>query len=155
MGGVNRMGPVEADRETDDAEFRIASPAVKETKEAMRRDFLDYLERLEKGNHYLLVAHGAGFAGCLAVLKDYSAVPQLKGLGVFVWLFGYGFLAAALSFIFLISVRSEAVDTFAHYMKLKTRPTQKAHVAAISIMGISMFLLAAAIWLICNKLASL
>ena len=40
------------------------------------------LELESKALNYLLVANGAGLAGCLATLKDYAAVPQLHGIGM-------------------------------------------------------------------------
>jgi uncharacterized membrane protein YiaA len=54
----------------------------------------DHYERTVKSANYLLVAHGAGLVGCLSVIKDYANVPQLKGLGFFIALFGIGLLGA-------------------------------------------------------------
>jgi hypothetical protein len=52
-----------------------------------------------KTANYLFVAHGAGLIGCLSVLKDYNTVPQLKGIGIFIFLFGAGFLGGMLNYI--------------------------------------------------------
>ena len=48
---------------------------------------------------YLLTADGAGLAGSLALLKDYAATPQLKGIGFFIACFAFGFLAACIRLI--------------------------------------------------------
>ena len=48
-----------------------------------------------KGLNYLLIAHAAGLVACLTVLKDYSTTnQQLRGIGIFVWLFGLGLVGA-------------------------------------------------------------
>jgi hypothetical protein len=47
-----------------------------------------------KGLNYLLIAHAAGLVACLTVLKDYSTNQQLRGIGIFVWLFGLGLVSA-------------------------------------------------------------
>lgn len=59
----------------------------------------DHYEAQVKGANYLLVAHAAGLVGCLSVLKDYAAIPQLKGLGTFIVIFGVGLLAAMVNVI--------------------------------------------------------
>jgi hypothetical protein len=48
---------------------------------------------------YLLAANAAGLAGCVTLLKDYATVPQLKGIGVFICLFGLGFIFAVIGFV--------------------------------------------------------
>jgi hypothetical protein len=52
-----------------------------------------------KAINYLLVANSAGFAGCLATLKDYATVPQLKGIGALIGIFGSGLIAAGIAFV--------------------------------------------------------
>jgi hypothetical protein len=58
----------------------------------------DHFEVFAKGANYLLVAHGAGLAGCLAVLKDHPKdVPQqFQGLGLLILLFCSGLLLGSL-----------------------------------------------------------
>jgi hypothetical protein len=51
-----------------------------------------------QGVKYLLVAHAAGLITCLSLLKDYEHTPRLKGIGVFVYLFGFGLIAAAAAY---------------------------------------------------------
>jgi hypothetical protein len=46
--------------------------------------------------------HAAGLITCLTLLKDYNNTPQLKGVGLFVGLFGMGLIAAMTAFIELI-----------------------------------------------------
>jgi hypothetical protein len=48
---------------------------------------------------YLLVSHAAGLVACVSVLKDYNSVAQLRGLGVFIWIFGLGLIAAIVAFV--------------------------------------------------------
>jgi hypothetical protein len=59
----------------------------------------DHYDAQAKGANYLLVAHAAGLIGCLSVLKDYATIPQLKGLGTFILIFGVGLLAAIANFV--------------------------------------------------------
>jgi hypothetical protein len=35
----------------------------------------------------------------MTLLKDYATVPQLKGIGIFVCLFGLGFICAVIGFV--------------------------------------------------------
>jgi hypothetical protein len=64
-----------------------------------------------KTANYLFVAHGAGLIGCLSVLKDYSTVVQLKGIGLFIFLFGAGFLGGMLNYISLIFARAVVLNS--------------------------------------------
>lgn len=85
----------------------------------------DHYERTVKSANYLLVAHGAGLVGCLSALKDYANVPQLKGLGIFIVLFGVGLLGAianyaiATFFIMFADARTE-LKSAAEYRGLIT-----------------------------------
>lgn len=42
------------------------------------------LDELRKLVQLLFIAHGAVIVGALSVLKDYSSISQLKGMGLFV-----------------------------------------------------------------------
>lgn len=67
----------------------------------MRRQLLRSVLELEtKALNYLLVANGAGLAGCLATLKDYATVPQLQGIGTPIAIFSAGLISAAVAFFF-------------------------------------------------------
>ena len=70
----------------------------------------DNYESHFKGANYLFVAHGAGLVGCLALLKDYAATPQYKGVGVFIVVFGFGLLASAFYYISLAFSRATALN---------------------------------------------
>jgi hypothetical protein len=63
------------------------------------------LEFFFKVAHYLLVAHAVGLVSALTLLKDYSPTGTLKGIGVFVELFGFGLLTAASSYATAIAFR--------------------------------------------------
>jgi hypothetical protein len=41
----------------------------------------DHYDHLFSRLHYLLVGNGAGFAGGLTILKDYTSTPQYRGVG--------------------------------------------------------------------------
>jgi hypothetical protein len=64
-----------------------------ENKDELIKFMGDHYDHNLKVANYLLVAHGAALVGCLSVLKDYASTPQLKGVGLFVILFGFGLLA--------------------------------------------------------------
>jgi hypothetical protein len=53
----------------------------------------------------LMVAQGAGLVTCLTLLKDYDDKPQLKGVGIFIALFGLGLVTAIASSFFLLISR--------------------------------------------------
>ena len=136
-------------------QLRVVPEPQQKLYDSMRRDILDTLASDEKGIYYLLVAHGAGFAGCLAVVKDYATTPQLKGLGAFINLFGYGFLVAGLAFVVMCLHRSDAIYTTAHYLANK-RQKWLGTMLVFHLLGLLSFtLLAAAIGLICSQLSSL
>jgi hypothetical protein len=58
-----------------------------------------------KATNYLLIAHAAGLVTCVTQLKDYTVTTPLKGIGVFVWLFGSGLSVAIVAFALLVSQR--------------------------------------------------
>jgi hypothetical protein len=69
------------------------------SKEVRRQIMLTTLELESKALNYLLVANGAGFAGCLATLKDYASVAQLHGIGILIVIFGAGLVLGMLAFM--------------------------------------------------------
>jgi hypothetical protein len=64
-----------------------------------------------KTANYLFVAHGAGLVGCLSVLKDYSPNSPLKGIGIFIFFFGVGFLGGMLNYISLVFARAVVMNS--------------------------------------------
>jgi hypothetical protein len=70
----------------------------------------DHYDNHFKSANYLLAAHAAGLIGCLSVLKDYNSTPQLKGLGVFVVLFGIGLIAAIVNYIAVFLARATVMN---------------------------------------------
>jgi hypothetical protein len=58
--------------------------------------------------NYLLAAHSVGLVGCISALKDYNSTPQLKGIGIFVVLFGVGLLGAIGNYIALVLSQATA-----------------------------------------------
>jgi hypothetical protein len=48
---------------------------------------------------YLMTAPGAGLVGCFTLLKDYSATPQMKGIGFFISCFSFGLIFAMAAFV--------------------------------------------------------
>jgi hypothetical protein len=67
---------------------------------AAEKDYAkDLFDTEFKAVGYLLTANGAGLIGCLSVIKDYNATPQLHGVGVFILLFAVGFLAGMVAFM--------------------------------------------------------
>ena len=53
-----------------------------------------------------MVAHGAAFVGCFALLKDYATTPAYKGVGIFIALFGVGFVLAISAYILTFVMRA-------------------------------------------------
>jgi hypothetical protein len=64
-----------------------------------------------KGANYLFVAHGAGLVGCLAMVKDYATTPSYKGVGVFIIVFGCGFLTGILYYASLAFTRATVMNS--------------------------------------------
>jgi hypothetical protein len=88
---------------------------------------------------YLLAANAAGLAGCMTLLKDYATVPQLKGIGVFIFLFGLGFIFAVVGFVALTIHRQAWLDR-----KKEASPMLYA-IGAFAPNAISCLLLCAAV----------
>ena len=66
----------------------------------VRRQIMQAILELEsKALNYLLVANGAGLAGCVAVLRDYATVPQLHGIGILIVIFACGLVLGAIAFV--------------------------------------------------------
>lgn len=76
-------------------------------KEVRRQIMLATLDLESKALNYLLVANGAGLAGCLTVLKDYANVPQVHGVGILIVVFAVGLVLGTLSFLLFQSAHFE------------------------------------------------
>jgi hypothetical protein len=79
-----------------------------------RRLEIDFVQinsehNLKTGN-YLIAAHGACLLLALSALKDYSPGGPLKGVGLFIFLFGLGLLAAIANYASLSLGRSVAIN---------------------------------------------
>ena len=85
-------------------------PMPSEQKDRLLRLFHANYESHFKGANYLFVAHGAGFLGCLALLKDYASTPQYKGVGFFIVTFGIGLISGLLYYVSLAFSRATALN---------------------------------------------
>jgi hypothetical protein len=69
-----------------------------ERKEQQRRWWQERRQQRWEANNKaintLMVGHAAGLVTCLTLIKDYHSTPQLKGLGLFIALFGVGLVCA-------------------------------------------------------------
>jgi hypothetical protein len=111
----------------------------------------DALDIQFKGVGYLLAANAAGLAGCMALLKDYSTVPQLKGIGIFIWLFGMGFIFAIIGFLGTVLHHQGWMGSFLGYNdKGGARPNLYV-IAAVAPIVISCLLLSGAILIMVAK----
>jgi hypothetical protein len=68
----------------------------------LQSDLRDFWDVQAKVVNYLMIAHAAGLVTCVTLLKDYKDNPQLKGIGLFVVLFGIGLVAAIIAFGLLL-----------------------------------------------------
>ena len=71
----------------------------------------DHYGDLYKRVHYLFVGNGAGFAGGLTFLKEYSSDPRFHGIGVPIALFGVGLIAAVANYITLAAAQMNAKNS--------------------------------------------
>lgn len=85
--------------------------------------FRDHFDTFGKGANYLLIGHGAGFVGCLSVLKEPSEkLPaQFQGLGILVLLFGSGMLLASLFWAIAMIIKIRVTQA----IMAQERPGQK------------------------------
>ena len=68
-------------------------------------DYESQWEAVNKGLTTLMVAHAAGMVTCLTLIKDYKDTGPLKGIGVFVWLFGSGLVTAIVAAFLWLTLR--------------------------------------------------
>jgi hypothetical protein len=88
-------------------ETRMTEPLIDDAKSKDWTTRKDAWDVLNKALNSLMVAHAAGLVACLTLLKDYKDNPQLKGLGLFVGLFGLGLVAAIISAVLLLIARTQ------------------------------------------------
>jgi hypothetical protein len=97
-------------------EHKISYPTPRESDPKLWEEELryvkEYFEVEFKSVGYLLTANAAGLAGCMTLLKDYSTTPELKGLGLFISMFGAGFLSAVIGFITVTMHRQAWIRVF-------------------------------------------
>lgn len=123
---------------------RITQRAREKECERLERD----LEHDFKVANYLMIAHGAALFACVTLLKDYKAIPELKGIGIFVFFFGFGFLFASLSYAGTRVIRAAFVAQILNIEPRIKPPVWQLYIAIVG-MGISYFLLiGAVIWLV-------
>jgi hypothetical protein len=104
----------------------------------------DVLDIQFKGVGYLLAANAAGLAGCVTLVKDYATAPQLKGVGIFICLFGLGFISAVMAFLGTVSLQQGWLGAFLGLDATGISP--KSHVAAAIVPCVlSCLLLCAAV----------
>jgi hypothetical protein len=99
---------------------------------------------------YLLAANAAGLAGCVTLLKDYATVPQLKGIGIFICLFGLGFILAVIGFIAITVHRQAWLGAFLGGRAKKANPTYYV-IGAFAPNCLSCLLLCAAVALMIGR----
>jgi hypothetical protein len=99
---------------------------------------------------YLLAANAAGLAGCVTLLKDYATVPQLKGIGVFICLFGLGFIFAVIGFVAITIHRQAWLGTFSRDRAKEANAIYYA-IGAFAPNALSCLLLCAAVALMIGK----
>jgi hypothetical protein len=99
---------------------------------------------------YLLAANAAGLAGCMTLLKDYATVPQLKGIGVFIFLFGLGFICAVVGFVAITIHRQAWLGAFGGNRKKEASPMLYA-IGAFTPNAISCLLLCSAVALMMGR----
>jgi hypothetical protein len=115
----------------------------------------DNYEQFFKGTNYLLVGHGAGLLACLAALKDYATAPQLKGIGSLIELFGTGMLAAVVTYVCLIFVRTEVLRAAAYRLGPSRYVSGGLGLVAPAAALCSVGLFTAALVIVMNHLSAL
>jgi hypothetical protein len=97
---------------------------------------------------YLLTANAAGLVGCMTLLKDYATVPQLKGIGVFIGLFGLGFISEVIGFQAITVHRKATLDPF---LRERVKDPMDFGIWAFAFNALSCLLLCAAVALMINR----
>jgi len=113
------------------------------------------LELEIKALNYLLVANGAGLAGCLAAMKDYATVPLLHGVGILIVLFSAGLVSGAFAFL---AFQSASFEVMKQVLIKDGEPPTRANITmsiAVLLMRLSGLCFIASIAVIAWKLASL
>jgi len=98
----------------------------------------DHYEHNLRAANYLFAAHGAGLVGCLSVLKDYNPEGQLRGLGMFITLFGFGFLGSILNYVGLFFARILAVNAI--FEGKEVHPPSRTFVTWLHFIGLGLAL---------------
>src|SRR5258708_2405935 len=111
----------------------------KPPKDVLVQHMKDGYDNHLKTANYLFVAHGAGLIGCLSVLKDYSPNSPLKGVGVFIFLFGVGFLGGMLNYISLVFARAVVMNSLLDGTD-PNRPTAK-FLTTVHLVGLTVAIL--------------
>jgi len=75
---------------------------IRDLQSKIRSEFRDFWDFQLKIVNNLMIAHAAGLVTCVTLLKDYKDNAQIKGIGLFVKLFGYGLTAAIVAFAILL-----------------------------------------------------
>lgn len=117
----------------------------------VRKQVKVMVDLIRKGIQFLLIAHGAGIGACVAALKDYAAVPALKGIGTFITLFSFGFALAMLSYMALLHYQTSVIENTFAPAKINVRNFS----LGLWLASASSALLAGALALLVSKLGSL
>lgn len=108
-----------------------------------------------KGCHYLLIAHGVALVTSVTLLKEYVAIPQLKGIGLFINIFAWGFIFAAFGWLGMTKFRTKMMDMFFGPSERRKRPSKADLWFALGPLGVSFLLLIFGVIFLASRLAHL
>jgi hypothetical protein len=111
----------------------------------LQGEFRDFWDVQVKAANYLMIAHAAGLVTCVTLLKEYKDNAQLKGIGVFIGLFGSGLMVAIMAFALLLTQRMLFLDTDVRLRKFVPEIRRAARVSGISCV-ILLAAIVVAIW---------
>jgi hypothetical protein len=121
------------------------------------QDFMGaHYERNFKTAYMLLGAHSAALVSCATFLKDYAQTPAYKGIGIFVLIFGIGFICALIHYAGLFMARAVVMNS----LQSDEDPNNAASAGFLKLtvfasMAAAVLLLVAAVGLFVWKIASL
>jgi hypothetical protein len=125
-------------------------------REAARKFVWDKLtdewDVLYKGLTGLLVGNATGIVACLTLLRDYETAPRLKGLGIFIWLFGIGLLFAIGAAVAMVWLRPKYLNGEMELAKPKLRWETRG---LITLAGLSALCVASAVIIAIGKFGHL
>jgi|HubBroStandDraft_6_1064221.scaffolds.fasta_scaffold96428_3 hypothetical protein len=142
--GVNISHKISSSAEGEVANYNSDTP----DRELVFKVTKDHFDSMAKAANSLLIAHGSGLFGCAAYLREPkpSSLYGGAGIGLYIFLFGLGFVFGVSGYGLTLLVRQNALGELIGAPVMRPRFAKFGYNAAFGFLLFSVLQLVAGVW---------